>query len=94
VEEVLGSLRVDHLITVCDDAARRCPSRWPGLDARIHWPIPDPAAVEGTEEERLTAFRAARDRLRARIEAWLAQASVNDGRDPGRATDEREEVRR
>jgi arsenate reductase len=77
--EVLDAYRdgreIDHLITVCDNAAERCPAAWPGVGERLHWPVDDPAAVEGSEEVRLEAFRHARDELRGRIEAWLAAMS-------------------
>ncbi len=68
----LGRLYVHQLITVCDDAAARCPTAWPNLNHREHWSVADPARAEGAETPRLEAFRAARDELRARIEAWLA----------------------
>jgi ArsR family transcriptional regulator len=37
----------------------------------MHWSIPDPVAVHGTEAERLEAFRSARDHLRVRVEGLL-----------------------
>ena len=52
----------DYVITVCDDANESCPI-FPGDTARIHWSVPDPAAVEGREMERLAAFRRVRDAL-------------------------------
>ena len=52
----------DYVITVCDDANESCPI-FPGDTARIHWSVPDPAAVEGSETERLAAFRRVRDSL-------------------------------
>ncbi|MGH9482311.1 MAG: arsenate reductase ArsC [Terriglobales bacterium] len=53
----------DYIITVCDLAKESCPT-FPGVIRKFHWSIPDPAAVAGTERERLVAFRAARDELR------------------------------
>jgi arsenate reductase len=49
----------DRVITVCDRAAQSCPS-FPGAAERLHWAIPDPAAVQGDHKQRLAAFRAAR----------------------------------
>ncbi len=63
----------DTVITVCDDAAEACPV-FPGRAERIHWSIPDPAAVQGTEDERLAAFRAARDQLETHLRTWLGRA--------------------
>jgi arsenate reductase (thioredoxin) len=60
----------DYVITVCDEANEACPF-FPGAAERLHWSLPDPAAVEGTEEERLEVFRLVRDRLRDHIEGEL-----------------------
>lgn len=58
------------VITVCDSANESCPF-FPGAEERLHWSFEDPSAVDGSEEERLAAFRAARDGLRRRIGAEL-----------------------
>jgi arsenate reductase len=71
VGEYLGHLYAHTLIIVCDHAAKHCPSIWPGMRARLVWPIPDPAAAQGTEEERLQQFREARDRLTVLLKEWL-----------------------
>lgn len=71
VREFLGSIRVATAISVCSKASEACPTLWPGPVDIQYWPIPDPAAVEGSEEERLAAFRAARDAIEARIVDWL-----------------------
>jgi arsenate reductase len=52
---------VDTIVTLC--AEEVCPYV-PSAVRRLHWPLPDPAPVAGSEAERLAAFRAARDRLR------------------------------
>jgi arsenate reductase (thioredoxin) len=52
----------DYVITVCDDANESCPV-FPGKTQRIHWSFPDPAAIEGSDTERLEAFRRVRDTL-------------------------------
>ena len=66
VDEFAGQ-QFDYVITVCDNANQQCPM-FPGKTERIHWSIEDPAAVEGDESARLTAFRNARDELRERLE--------------------------
>jgi len=60
---------VDTVVTLCAEEA--CPV-WLGAAERFHWPLPDPAALELSEAERLARFRAVRDELRRRIAALLA----------------------
>ncbi len=61
VEEFSGQ-EFEAVITVCDQAREACPV-FPGRGVRVHYSIPDPAAVEGTPDERLEAFRRTRDLL-------------------------------
>jgi arsenate reductase len=65
VERFLGQT-FHHIITLCDYAAVSCPAI-PGQGRRSHWPIDDPISAEGTVEERLVAFRKARDEIRKKI---------------------------
>jgi arsenate reductase len=65
------------LITVCDQARESCPTL-PGVAQQAHWSIDDPSAVQGTNEERLEAFRRARDLLRARIQMFILAAGRED----------------
>ena len=70
VREFAGQ-RFDYVITVCDQAREACPTI-PGVVQKLHWSIDDPAAVEGDERRRLSAFRAARDELRKVLRAGVA----------------------
>jgi arsenate reductase (thioredoxin) len=63
------------VITVCDNAAEACPV-FPGPARRIHWSFPDPAAVEGSEAERLASFRQVRDAIEAQLRTWLTHQPV------------------
>jgi arsenate reductase len=60
----------DYVITVCDNANERCPV-FPARATRIHWSLPDPSRVTGTDQERLNTFRRVRDQIRARLHQWL-----------------------
>ena len=60
----------DFVITVCDNARDSCPL-WPGRTVVLHWGMDDPAAVEGTDEEKLQAFEEAARILRGRLLAWV-----------------------
>jgi len=69
VDEFLSS-PPDLLITVCDSAREACPV-FPIHVERLHWPFEDPAAVAGSDELRLAAFRKVRDQIQARIRHFL-----------------------
>jgi len=69
VQDYLGQ-RFDYVITVCDDARDACPV-FPGVHESMHWSYPDPARVDGSEEERLAAFRAVLTSLGSRIHQFL-----------------------
>jgi arsenate reductase len=70
VTEFAGQ-RFDAVITVCDATAKACPI-FPGGTKRMHWSLPDPAAAEGSHEEKLAAFRSVREELRNHFLKFLA----------------------
>jgi len=63
---------MDYIFTVCDQAAGEMCPVWPGQPVTAHWGIPDPAAAEGSEAERMLAFRDAFRMLERRIQLFLA----------------------
>ena len=65
--------RFDWLVTVCDQAREACPTL-PGVANQQHWSIEDPATAQGTEEERLAAFRTARDEIAGRVREFVESA--------------------
>ena len=71
IEEFAGQT-FDYVVTVCDNARDNCPI-FPGAAERLHWSFEDPATVEGSETERLAAFRSARDGIHERVKAFVNQ---------------------
>ena len=74
VDEFAGQ-PIDYVITVCDNAKESCPV-FPAGTRRLHWPFQDPAAVAGSEEQRLAAFRGVRDQIHARIMVFLGEEAA------------------
>jgi arsenate reductase len=69
VDEFSGQ-SIDYVVTVCDNARDNCPV-FPAGAERLHWSFEDPAAVQGSEQERLVAFRRIRDRIHERVKAFF-----------------------
>jgi arsenate reductase len=67
-----GSPKMDFVFTVCDQAAAETCPIWPGQPMTAHWGIPDPASVQGTDVEKMNAFRDAYRRLDTRIKLFVA----------------------
>src|SRR5215471_15330020 len=64
--------KLDFIFTVCDNAANEVCPVWPGQPMTAHWGVPDPAAIQGTEEEVQKAFRDAFFMLDRRISLFLS----------------------
>jgi protein-tyrosine-phosphatase len=62
----------DFVFTVCDNAASEVCPVWPGQPMTAHWGIPDPAAVEGSDEDIAFAFREAFMMLQRRIRIFAS----------------------
>lgn len=60
----------EWFITVCDEAQKNCPVL-PGVQEIAHWSIEDPSLTEGLPDERLAAFRRARDLIRNRLRLFI-----------------------
>ncbi len=67
---VSGAPQMDFVFTVCDQAAGETCPVWPGQPVSAHWGIPDPAAVEGSDGEKMQAFREALRLLGNRIRVF------------------------
>lgn len=69
--------RYSYVITVCDEAnSERCPI-FPGISKKVGWSFPDPAALQGTYDERLKQTIAIRDQIQRRIELWIKEMAVS-----------------
>jgi arsenate reductase len=75
VQEYMGTA-FDYVITVCDSARQQCPV-FPGEGERFHWGYDDPSAVEGTEDERLAAYRRVFTAISQRIDLFLNATERN-----------------
>jgi len=65
--------RFDYVVTVCDRARETCPV-FPCSENSLHWGLDDPAEVEGTDADRLEAFRATRRELAGRLQPFIEMA--------------------
>jgi arsenate reductase len=63
---------MEFVFTVCDQAADEVCPVWPGNPVTAHWGVPDPASIEGTDEQCRQAFRDAYRQLEARIKLFVA----------------------
>lgn len=66
----LANQPFDHVITVCDRAKETCPI-FPSASSLLHWSFDDPAAAQGTVEERRAVFRRVRDEIAGRIRRFI-----------------------
>ena len=64
--------QLDFVLTVCDNAAGEVCPIWPGLPVTAHWGIEDPAAVEGSDQEKRKAFFNAFIQLDGRISQFVS----------------------
>ena len=63
---------MDLVITVCDDAAGEVCPYWPGQPATAHWGYPDPSAGDGTDAQKLEAFRQTLHTFKRRLELLIS----------------------
>lgn len=64
--------KMDFVFTVCDDAAGEVCPVWPGEPVTAHWGVADPARVQGTDDEKMNAFRRTFRELSNRIRIFVA----------------------
>lgn len=78
ISEFLGKKNFSYVVFVCENAEQKCPYTYPNVLHRISWPFPDPAAVEGTREYRLEAFRNVRNAIEKKIKEWIPTTIKDD----------------
>jgi len=66
---------IPYIVTVCDNARERCPI-FPRSFKFLHWSFDDPAAAQGSREEKLAVFRRVRDEIAHRIDKELVPSQV------------------
>ena len=72
VDEFAGQ-KFDYVLTVCDHAKEACPI-YPGHTHRLHHNFEDPAAIQGSDEQRLSGFRKVRDQIRGYLREFPDQS--------------------
>ena len=66
-----GAPKMDLIITVCDNAAGEVCPIWPGHPATAHWGYPDPSEGDGSDAEKLEAFRKTMHAMKRRLELLI-----------------------
>ena len=72
---------MDFVITLCAVAGSRPQPRFPGSPISVHWPTPNPEAVEGSREDVREAFGAVFGLLNVRIRRMVALAAAAQGKE-------------
>lgn len=80
LDEFIGEIDFDALITVCGNADERCPV-FPGMGERLHWPFEDPAGFTGPQDQKLAFFRRVRDQIKNKIQGWLESTDFKNTMD-------------
>lgn len=67
--------KFDVVVTVCSkEAAERCPI-FPGAREKLHWPFPDPSAIQGGDEEKMAGTRRIRDMIESAVREFIRSRS-------------------
>ena len=69
--EEFNDVEFDFVVTVCDNARESCPV-WPGQPIVAHWTSPDPAAVEGSDEEKYRTFKEVAFQINRRLQLFTS----------------------
>ncbi|MCQ2036324.1 arsenate reductase ArsC [Stutzerimonas kunmingensis] len=69
----LEDIQFDYVVTLCEQVKSSCLA-FPRDVHNEHWPCSDPGNVQGSDADRLAAFRQTRDEIHTRLRAWLSEA--------------------
>lgn len=75
LKKFLGHVHFGIIITVCRNAEKLCPTL-PGVSTRLFWDLEDPAAFEGSSEEKLEKFREIRDQVDSKVRSFLESRNI------------------
>ncbi len=78
LNQYLGKEHFGIIITMCQKAEEQCPT-FPDVSTRLDWGFEDPAAFQGTGEEKLAKFQEIRDKINEKIKAWLKERGITAG---------------
>lgn len=75
LREYLGHMLFTYVVTVCDHAEETCPTTFltDAQGRHLHWSFEDPAAFEGSDEQKLEKFRHVRDLIDTQIREWVTK---------------------
>ncbi|MDX1995653.1 MAG: arsenate reductase ArsC [bacterium] len=73
IKDYMGKMHFRYVITVCSHADESCPTPLWHLGEKLHWPFDDPAALQGTDAEKLAKFREVREQISAQTKHWLEE---------------------
>ena len=77
VKEYMGKVHFGYLITVCGESEQDCPTIFPSVGRIIHWSFEDPAALVGSDEEKVAKFREVRNRIEQQIKEWVIEHGLD-----------------
>jgi arsenate reductase len=77
-KEYLAKISPHYLIITMKADEEHCPRIFPGMQRKLEWPFDDPCQVDGTDEQKLDAFRRVRDQIDERVRDWLKEMQQHD----------------
>jgi arsenate reductase (thioredoxin) len=73
VREFLGHEKFEFVVVVCRRIDDNCPTVYPEAKSYQRWVLDDPVKAQGSDEQKLAAFRAVREKVEARVKLWIEE---------------------